>query len=271
VENEEEQVKARHILLSISATSETIDSLIEVLSFVKSDVDAGKNFEEAAKSKGLNPVFSGWFKRGTGVAELGYVQGLSSYAFFNPLRPKEISKTSDVLQNSKWVVLFEKADNLVAGTRNMEFAKSKIEQEIKSKAKAAKIAEYLKANRNKLAAISVLDSASKHSVENITIDSVQVSYESYLPGLGYANTELYNALATAKEGEWSGPYTSAQSAVLIKLLKKSIPSENELKSAIKDDMSMSWQYGSFSAFSDYMRNLEANAKVVNNLDLYYRE
>jgi peptidyl-prolyl cis-trans isomerase D len=270
-ENGEEQVKARHILLAIIATSETIDSLEAILTEIKNEVDANKDFEAAAKAKGLESKTSNWFKKGGDVSELGHIAGLSSYAFFNPLRPKDNSKTSEVLQNSNWIAIFEKIDGLSAGSRSLDFAKSKIEEKLSAKAKVNAIAEYLKAHLNKIAAIGVLDSVSKHSVEKVVIDSALVSYEGYLPGLGYANPELYKALSNAKEGEWSGPYTSAQNAVLIKILKKSIPDEEKLKTLIRDELSMAWQYGAFSAFGEYMRNLESDAKVVNNLDLYYRE
>jgi len=270
-ENNEEQVKARHILLIVNATSETIDSLEAILTEVKTAVDSGKSFEEAAKAKNLTPQNSNWFKRGGEISELGHISGLSSYAFFNPLRPKDDSKTSEVLQNPKWIALFEKSGNLVAGSRSEEFAKTKIEQNLKAKAKAVVIADYLKANIGKLSEIAVFDSASKNILEKATIDSLTVSFESYLPGLGYANTEVYNALSTAKEGAWSGPYTSPQNAVLIKVLKKSVPSEEALNESLTDELSMNWQYSSFGVFDDYMRNLEASANIVNNLDLYYRE
>jgi peptidyl-prolyl cis-trans isomerase D len=259
------------MLLAISATSETIDSLEMILSEVKTAVDGGKNFEEAAKAKGLEVKLSNWFKRGGDVSELGHISGLSSFAFFNPLRPREESKTSEVLQNSKWVALFEKSASLAAGTRSDEFAKPKIEQSIKSGTMANTVVSHLKASLPQIAAIAELDSASRTSVEKVTIDSATVSFESYLPGLGYATPELYRALATAKEGERSGTYTSGQNAVMLKVIKKSVPDEAALNSAIRDELSMSWQYGSFSAFGDYMRNLDASAKVVNNLDLYYRE
>jgi len=259
-ENNEEQVKARHILLIINATSETIDSLEAILTEIKTAVDGGKSFEEAAKAQNLTPQNSNWFKRGGEISELGHVSGLSSYAFFNPLRPKDDSKTSDILQNQKWAVLFEKAGNLAAGSRSIEYAKPKIEQSLKSKAKVDAIANYLNANKDKLS-----------EIEKVSIDSLTVSFESYLPGLGYANPEIYKALSTAKEGAWSGPYTSSQNAVLIKVLNKSIPTEESISTAIADELLMNWQYGTFSAYGEYMRNLEASANVVNNLDLYYRE
>jgi peptidyl-prolyl cis-trans isomerase D len=270
-ENNEEQVKARHILLIVSATAETIDSLEAILNLVKSAVDGGKSFEEAAKALNLTPQNSNWFKRGGEVAELGHISGLSSYAFFNPLRPKDDSKTSDVMQNTKWVALFEKSANLVAGSRNAEFAKTKIEQSLKSKAKAMAVANYLNENKGKLNEISVLDSASKHILEKATVDSLTISFEGYLPGLGYANHEVYKALSTAKANEWSGPYTSGQNAVLIKILNKKSPSEEAISQSVRDELSMNWQYGSFSVYGEYMRNLEAGANIVNNLDLYYRE
>jgi len=257
---EEEQVKARHILLSIVATIETIDSLETILNEIKTEVDRKKSFEEATKAKGLELKSSGWFKRGGEIPELGHIPGLSSYAFFNPLRPKEDSRTSDILQNQKWVVIFEKVASLPAGSRSMDYAKPRIEQNLKSTAKVNTIADYLKANRDKI-----------DEAEKVTIDSAMISFEGFLSGLGYANPALYKALSTAKEGEWSGPCIGAQNAVLIKVLNKSVPDENALSAAIKNELSMSWQYGSFSAFGDYMRNLEASAKVVNNLDLYYRE
>ncbi|MDR2999883.1 MAG: peptidylprolyl isomerase [Fibromonadaceae bacterium] len=268
---EEEQVKARHILLTINAASETIDSLEAILNDIKAEVDKGKKFDEVATAKGLEAKTSTWFKRGSEIPELGHVSGLSSYAFFNPLRPKEDSKTSDILQNPKWVVIFEKAGSLPAGSRDIEFARSRIEQNLKAKGRVDAIAEHLRTNLGRFAEITVLDSVSKTSIEKVTIDSATVSFEGFLPGLGYANTDLYRALSSAKEGEWSGPYTSNQNAVLIKVLSKNVPSEEALKAAMENELSVSWQFGAFSAFSDYMRNLEANAKVVNNLDLYYRE
>jgi len=271
MENGEEQVKARHILLAITATSETIDSLEMILTDIKNEVDANKDFEAVAKAKGLELKTSNWFKRGGEVLELGHISGLSSFAFFNPLRPKDNSKTSEVLQNSNWIAIFEKIDNLPAGSRSLDFAQPKIQENLKARAKVNEVAKHLKAHFNKIAAIEVLDSASKHSVEKVIIDSALTSYEGYLPGLGYANPDLYRALSSAKEGEWSGPYTSAQNAVLLKILKKSVPDDEKLKTLIRDELSMAWQYGAFSAFGEYMRNLESGAKVVNNLDLYYRE
>ncbi|MCL2284561.1 MAG: peptidylprolyl isomerase [Fibromonadales bacterium] len=260
IENGEEQVKARHILLTIIVQKETSDSLEAILNDIKADVDSGKKFEDAAKAKDLAVKLSGWFKRGGEIPELGHLPGLSSYAFFNPLRPKDDSKTSEILQNQKWMAIFEKAENLPAGSRNLEFVKQRIEQSLKSKSKANAMASHLKANTGKL-----------ENAENITIDSASVAFEGYLAGLGYANTELYKALSTAKEGEWSGPYTSGQNAVMLKVLGKSVPNEEALDAAKKNEISMLWQYGTFSAFNDYMRNLEASAKIVNNLDLYYRE
>ncbi|MDR2580730.1 MAG: peptidylprolyl isomerase [Fibromonadaceae bacterium] len=271
IEDEVEQVKVRHILISVKISHETTDSLLQILNEVKSSIDAGKSFEDAAKAGNLTPVLSGWFKRGGEIAELGFLPGLSSYAFPNTLRSREISKTSDILQNTKWVVLLERAENLAAGTRNLEFARTRIEQNIKTRARAQAVADHLKANFAQFAAITVLDSATRLSVENVTIDSLTVSFESYFPGLGYANPEIYRALSSAKEGEWNGPYTSPQTAVLIKLHNKSVPSKEELESAIRDELAMAWQYGSLNAFNEFMRNLEANARVVNNLDLFYRE
>ncbi|MCL2260474.1 MAG: peptidylprolyl isomerase [Fibromonadales bacterium] len=256
----EEQVKARHILLSITASPETTDSLENTLADIKAAVDKKKSFEDAAKEKGLEVKASGWFKKGGEIPELGHVAGLSSYAFFNPLRPKDDSKTSEILQNQKWVVIFEKAGSLPAGSRNMEFFKTKIEQNLKAKMKADVIAEHLKAN------IADIEHAKK-----VTVDSATVAFQGFLPGLGYANTALYKALSTAKEGEWSGPYTSAQNAVMIKVLGKKVPDEATLNAFVSSDISTLWQYNSYRAFGDYMRNLEASAKIVNNVDLYYRE
>jgi peptidyl-prolyl cis-trans isomerase D len=271
IENDEEQVKARHILIAIAATPETVDSLETILNNIRDEVNAGKNVTEITKDYALDFKPSGWFKKGAEIPELGHISGLSSYAFFNPLRPKDDSKISDVLQNSKWVAIFQKVDSLSVGSRSMEFAKPKIEQSLKSTAKTDAIANYLKANLGKFAEINALDSATQTSIEKVKIDSLSASFEGYLPGLGYANSAIYKALSSAKEGEWSGPYTSDQNAVLIKILKKSVPDEATVNAAVKNELLMFWQYGASNAYSDYIRNLEADAKVVNNLDLYYRE
>ncbi|GHV14995.1 hypothetical protein AGMMS49938_12180 [Fibrobacterales bacterium] len=265
------EVKARHILLNVTASAETIDSLENILGDLKNAVDEGKSFADAATAKGLKVATSTWFKRGGEIPELGYVSGLSSYAFFNPLRPKEDSKVSEILQNQKWVVLFEKNATLSAGKRDLEFYKDKITANLKAVRRVQKIADYLKSRSAQFDTISVLDSVSAVSVENAVIDSATVAGEGYLPGLGYASAELYGALAKAKYNEWSGPFSGAQTAVLLKVLGKINPDPSTVSAAIHDELETAWQYGAFSVFGDYSRDLEQSANVVNNLDLYYKE
>jgi len=171
-EGDSAKVKISHILLKVAASPETIDSLEALMQSVKAEVDAGKKLSEVAAAKKLQVTRSNWFGRGEEISGLGFVPGMSSYAFFNPERPSEDEIASPVMQNKQAVVLAVKVDSLKAGSRNKAAVKELIVRSLQRQKSVEKAAQHLQANMASIQALAIVDSTTRNSIAKVTIDSV---------------------------------------------------------------------------------------------------
>ncbi|MDO4948508.1 MAG: peptidylprolyl isomerase [Fibrobacter sp.] len=262
-------VKVGHILLVVNASSETIDSLENVLTQVKASVDAGKSFEEAAKDQNLMVQKSNWISRGDNIDGVGYLKGLAAYAWPNEILPEESSKVSPVMKNNKWVAVAIKTADLKAGERSLDLFFNDIKATL-LRNKAASAAEaYLNSVADKVKAFNADDSTTK--IEKVRVETKSASVDGYVPGFGYGNVNFAKAVKNAKEGEWTAAMATDIGAVMLKVTSKKTPEEEVLKSAVKSDVQNASSYGAASLFNEFVNNLEAATPVKNNLDLYYRD
>ncbi|MCL4103093.1 peptidylprolyl isomerase [Fibrobacter sp. HC4] len=262
-------VKVGHILLVVNASSETIDSLENVLTQVKASVDAGKSFEEAAKDQNLMVQKSNWISRGDNIDGVGYLKGLAAYAWPNEILPEESSKVSPVMKNNKWVAVAIKTADLKAGERSLDLFFNDIKATL-LRNKAASAAEaYLNSVADKVKAFNADDSTTK--IEKVRVETKSASVDGYVPGFGYGNVNFAKAVKNAKEGEWTAAMATDIGAVMLKVTSKKTPEEEALKSAVKSDVQNASSYGAASLFNEFVNNLEAATPVKNNLDLYYRD
>jgi len=54
-------------------------------------------------------------------------------------------------------------------------------------------------------------------------------------------------------------------------LAKTDPDAAQLQQQMATEIGSRWQFGAYSMFNDYLKNIEEAAHVVNNLDLYFQE
>lgn len=263
-----EMVKAGHILLVVNASSETIDSLEAVLNKIKSDVDAGKSFEDAAKEQNVMVQKSNWVARGENIDGIGYLRGLATYAWPNENLPEESSKVSPVMKNNKWVVVAEKSADLKAGDRSLDLYFNDIKATLLRNKAAAAAEAYLNTVAEKVKAFNAADSAS--AIEKVKIETKNASVEGYVPGFGYGNVLFAKAVKNAKVGEWTSAMATDNGAVMIKVVSKKAPEEEALKTAVKSEIANA-SYSIMTVFNEFVNNLENSTAVKSNLDLYYRD
>jgi len=266
------KIKVRHILVKVSASTETVDSLSTILKSIKEDVDAGKSFAEVAKAAKLDVATSEWFSKGDEIPGLGYIQGLSSYSFRNPEMPKNDDKASAVLQNKQVVALFLKSDSLKAGSRDLTPFRPYIASILSNKARTESAKQYLQGKMGAIQALVSIDSTNRNSIPKLVLDTVDnASFEGFVPGLGYATPALYKTLSSQKAGNWGTPVDAGRAVVVTKIIAKSEPDAAALPALISAELSSGWQYGNYSAFNEYIKNLQESTKIINNLDLYFAE
>lgn len=262
----------RQILVKITASTETVDSLEAILRNAKTEIDGGKAFAEVAKAANINLQTSEWIGKGDEYPAFGYVTGLQSYMFRNPELPKSDEIASSILQNKEWVVLAVKTKELKAGERSLDLFTGAIANALTNQKSVELAKEYLKSQLPALQALSTVDSTQRNAIPKIILESLQgVSAEGFVPGVGYASPSLYKVIKTQKVGEWGPIVDGMRSAATVKLVNKTEPESTTLAAMAQSETASAWMYGSYSLFGEWMKNIRDRAKVVNNLDLYFSE
>lgn len=265
-----ESVKAAHILITVTPSSQTEDSLSGLLASIKSAAEAGKSFAEAAKEKNIEVKESAWIARQGNIQELGYLQGFSSFLFANENSPEPQGAYSSVLKNKKFAVLAFKKDSLVAGKRQVGPYFEQIRNTLAAKASAEKAKEYLATVASNVQAWNATDSLLP-TIEKVKCENVVSSVDGYVAGIGYGSSLLSKIVKEQKVGEWGSPVATETGAVMVKINAVREPSEEALNTAVSEELQNAYRFQASTIVSDYVQNLEASADVTNNLDLYYKD
>ena len=268
--------KVGHILLVVNASSETVDSLENILAGIRSDVDNGKAFDVAAKERNLEVKESEWIGRNDNIAALGYLKGLASFAWPNENLPEEYGAATPVLKNNKWVFVGTKVGDVKAGDREISLYYDSIKKNLASKkaanaagnylnSVAAKVKAYVPANPEDSAAVAAA------AIDKVTIETKSASVDGFIPGFGYSNPNVAKVMNSQKVGEWGPVVETEQGAVMVKVNAKKAPEEEAVASAVKDDLANTSRFASMTVFNDFIGNIERGTPVENNLDLFYKD
>lgn len=261
--------KVGHILLVVNASSETVDSLERILTGIKTEVDAGKDFAAAAKERGLEVKESEWIGHNGSISAVGYLRGLVSYAWPNENLPDESGIASPVLKNSKYVALAVKAKELKAGARDLDMHFDAIKNNLKAKKSAAAAAAYLNSVAAKVKEWK--GAADSTKIEKVSLQNQKSSAEGFVPGFGYASTNLYKVLNGQKVGEWGPVIETELGAVMVRVNNKIEPEASAVETAVKDEVENSSRFVGMTVFNEFVGNLEKGTPVESNLDLFYKE
>ena len=264
-----------HILLVVNASSETIDSLEKILTGLKNDVAAGKEFAAAAKERNLEVNESGWVGKNENIAEFGYLKGLTSFAWPNENLPEEEGNVSPVLRNSKFVVLANKVKEVKAGDRDFDMYFESIKNSLKTKKAANAAGAYLASVADKVkewkAPVEGDSTATPVAVEKVLIQNMKASAEGYVNGFGYSSSGLYKVLNGQKVGEWGPVVETDLGAVMVRVNSKTEPEEAAVDAAVKQEFANIARFTGTVMFNEFVNNMEKSTPVESNLDLFYRD
>lgn len=273
-----EKVKAAHILFSVTASPETVDSLEKILLGIKTAVeDEDSSFASAAAARNVPMRETAWIGHGDDVSELGFVGGLSAYAFVNKERPDLAEgKVSGALKNGNFVLVATRIDSLAAGKRSVAPYYDKIKNHLLLEESKDAALHYLNSVEGKVKSVQLAGDSSgaavaDSSIEKVTIEKATASFDGFVPGIGYSNPTLFRIFSKQKAGEWGEPFTTNDGAAMVKILNRTLPDTTAAKTALTEDLANTWRFGYAMLFNEYISNLEKSANVESNLDLYYRE
>src|SRR5690606_9390789 len=266
MEGGEEKATASHILLTISAGAETLDSVkTAALELRERAVESG--LEAAAAEAGLSVSQTPLFEKGTPVPLGGYVMGANAFAF-SPSERK--SKVSEDLENDNAVVVLQREAFYEQGRDFARACDAVAASLARAQQREAARAEAEKA-RTEVVALAAAGSPLPATVGKATRQTAtSVSGEAYAPGFGFGEAALYKAMHQ-QVGEWGPVLTTGEGAVFA-LVTASEP----LPAAQRDERIQASRmegdlFQTSNLYQQWSQDLTLSAKVVNRLDEVYRD
>jgi len=256
-----------HVLVRVTTSPETIDSLKGLLDTLRNQVKAGKSFADAAKAVHANLDSVKATEGEVGASSHGLIPGASAWAF----NPRDDEKTSEVLESSVQLAVLGKATVTKAG-RHFEIAKDRIKTQLTTRAAAAKANEYLKSVLPKLQACDTTEACYQQIGKLATTKMIARPSESWVAGLGYAPYELLRIWPKAAKAPktWVGPTQAIKGSIAVKIDSLVQPSAEELTAALAEQRRSSVRLGE-KALQDFMQARRQDGKIKNNLDRFYRD
>ena len=113
--------------------------------------------------------------------------------------------------------------------------------------------------------------ADSTKIEKVSLQNQKSSAEGFVPGFGYASTNLYKVLNGQKVGEWGPVIETELGAVMVRVNNKIEPEASAVETAVKDEVENSSRFVGMTVFNEFVGNLEKGTPVESNLDLFYKE
>ncbi len=263
VEAGEEKATVSHILLTITAGAETLDS-VKTIALALREKAVRSGLEAAAREAGVTVEKTPLFEKGNPVPLSGYVMGASAFTF-SPAERK--SKVSEVLENENAVFVLQREESFEQGR---DFARSR-DAVAASLARAQQVeaarAEAEKARAEVLTAgASLPATVGKATLETATT----VSGEAYAPGFGFGDATLFRAMQQ-KVGEWGPVHTTSEGAVFALVTASEPLSPAQRDQNIQAARAEGDLFQTSNLYQQWTQDLTKSAKVVNRLDEVYRD
>ncbi len=261
-----EKIEVSHILLKVSAGTETIDSLMGEADKIRTA--AQKNgLEPVAKDFKLNvektPIFE---KSNLSPLGGGYVQGANSFAF-SQFEAKE--KISEALQSDDGIYLFQRDAQFDKG-RSFERAKPQIANTLVREEKLGLAKKELEAQKSAIAAAP--DGALPPHLGKAVLDSTAagaISADNWLAGFGYSSPLLFKVF-NQPIGTWGSVEATEMGAVIAKVMEKVPMSDADLAMKVQAQMAQNDQYQVSGIYQEWVAALPKSAKVQNTMDMVFR-
>jgi peptidyl-prolyl cis-trans isomerase D len=218
-EEEEEQIKVRHILMKVDLGYDTVDSLRTVLDELFEEIKE-KGFERAANERGLAVLDPLPFARGSFIQDLGYQPRIINFAF--NYKPGDISSS---LETEKAVFIVKIIEEIPESYMPMESIREQLVERIRRERAEEKTRTIAETMRREALTGGDLESVA-HMQELEVQETPLFGEDESVPGIG-VNTAFAHACHLLPIGELSAPVKGRDAFYLIMVTERTEPDMEE--------------------------------------------
>jgi peptidyl-prolyl cis-trans isomerase D len=260
------QAKVRHILRKVAPSGETMDRLNAQADSLHREISSEGIKAVMKKSSGVSVDSTGFFKRGEVIPKVGYVSGVSSFAFNH-----EIDDVSDIFENEDGFYIVQIKQKLKKGPVPLDIVKDKIVQIFSDSIRLEKARRYFDdvlkkiPDKNAIASLSTMDPLLTCGVTD------SVSRMQFIPQVGYNNTVVAAAFALP-DGKVSGPVTASGAVFIVKPLWHrridAVPANSLDIATLRQKME---SQAAEKIYMDWYLDLKSRSDVIDNLKQFYMD
>ena len=262
-EDGEEKARARHILLKVEPSRETLEELsAAVEQFYEAVTKSGEDYRALVEREGLEVKDTGFFSDGTFVPGIGPAQAMVRLAFEG-----KVGKVLRPYRNDRGYHILRVAEKKGEGLRPLEEVNDRISQTLAQDKRKALVVERLSKVAATIAAGTDFEQAA-------TADSLEVqepepfSRTDYVPGVGSRNRFAAVAFGLS-EGEVSEVVETDRAAYLIHLVEKQPADDAQFvteKESLQDRL---LQQKKGEVWNEWFAAIRDHAEIKDNRHLFY--
>lgn len=262
IEDGEEKVRARHILLKFTASPRTLQAAEDNAAYF-AEVAKEEGFEKTAEDQGLEVQTSGFFGRGSGfVPGIGVLPEASQFVFAN--KPGSVSEPLESRQG--WVVI--KVEEVQKERiRPLEQVQAQIENILRQEKAKQRAAEAAQKFYERIAGGATLEAAA-------AADSMQIfepeafTRQGFVQRVGRDPAFVGTAFAL-EEGEISEPVEGLQGYYVIQLESKTPFDENAFLAQKEDIRRQLLERKQNQAYTNWFAHLRERADIKDYRSKYF--
>jgi peptidyl-prolyl cis-trans isomerase D len=266
-DKERDQIKARHILINVDPSGDTLDSVEAAMRTFNESVTGGMDFTEQAGIDGYDIVASDAFQD-----DIGFVPVLNVRSQFLVNRVFE-AKSGEVLTPQRtddgWYII-QVADVLLAGIQPFEEVALRVERDWRQSERSAAAEAFVTRIHQRLRDGMALAEATQADTEHAAaVRSEAITRRTPIPGLGEMNALAARLFELDAPGTFTDPLITERGSAIAVL--DSIPAIDEdvfevNKESLRARMNTEQQQ---TIMGRYIQGLNESAEIVDNRHLFY--
>jgi len=257
-----EQINARHILLKIKASTETVDLAFRNANALLNSIK-GSDLATAASENGGVVKNTGLFENTGAIAGIGNDRIISRFAFNNP-----VGAISPVYETDALVLVAKVAKRVPAGVALYEDVKDPVRRDYIDSLAKLKCQQEITRVWTQIQGGTPFDQAAKDNGYEITT-SKPITREDYFVGIGGDPTLIGAAFALKNPGDMTGPIEYRKGWAIVKMTERQSADLSQF-SQMHDSLAQTILYDKQSEiYGAWYLDLIASAKIQDYLDKYF--
>ena len=257
-----EQINARHILLKIKASTETVDLAFRNANAVLNSIK-GSDLATAASENGGVVKNTGLFESTDAIVGIGNDRIISRFAFNNP-----VGTVSPVYETDALVLVAKVAKRVPAGIAPYEDVKDRVRRDYINSLAKLKCQQEITRIWTQIQGGTPFDQAAKDNGYQI-ITSSPITRQDYIVGIGGDPTLIGAAFALNNPGDMTGPIEYLKGWAIVKLAERQSADLSQY-SQVHDSLAQTILYDKQSEiYGAWYLDLITSAKVQDYLDKYF--